>query len=127
MPARVGAGSAGVCNQFLRRVGAQLAADKQRLARVDLDARIVQGLAHAVRQRSEVEAGGHACAILARADQPAIGTIAQDQAQRIEQDGLAGTGLAGKHAEAACEIQVKRLDQNDVTDGKPGEHVRFAF
>ena len=50
----------------------------------------------------------------------AVGPVAQHQPQRIEQDRLARPGLAGQHAEPAAEIEVERLDQHDVADGKRG-------
>jgi hypothetical protein len=44
----------------------------------------------------------------AAAHRSGIGAFAQRQGQRIDQDGLAGTGLAGQRAEAGGELQFQR-------------------
>ena len=53
---------------------------------------------------------------LAGAHQAAVGARAEREAERVEQDRLAGAGLAGQHAEARPEFEVERLDQDDVAD-----------
>src|SRR5665254_6355 len=47
-----------------------------------------------------------------------------DQSQRegIEQDRLAGAGLAGEHGKPRGKIDVEPVDQNDVADRESGEH-----
>jgi hypothetical protein len=36
-----------------------------------------------------------------------IGARAQHQLQRVDQDGLAGAGLAGQHGEAGMQVQLQ--------------------
>src|SRR5688572_33068466 len=75
-------------------VGFQRAAQDQRLARLMLDPLLGQ-----YRQRrmagGQFDLGADARRRLAAADQPGVGAITQRQAERIEEDGLAGAGLAG--------------------------------
>src|SRR3546814_12088509 len=40
----------------------------------------------------------------------------------LEEDGFAGPCLAGEDAEAGPELQVERVDEDDVADGKAGQH-----
>ena len=105
----------------------QLTLEDQRLARLDRDVGVVEQRGDAGRQRGELEARHHARPVLAGAHQPAVGPRAEHQAQRVEQDRLARAGLAGQHAQPAGEVEVQRLDQDDVADGEPGQHVRRAF
>ena len=56
------------------------------------------------------------------ADQRPIGPATQREAEGVEQDRLAGAGLAGQHAEPAGELEVEPLDQDDVADRKAGQH-----
>ena len=58
----------------------------------------------------------------ARPDQRPIGAGAERQAEGVEQDRLAGAGLAGQHAKAARELQVEPLDQDDVADREADQH-----
>ena len=51
-----------------------------------------------------------------------VAARAERQREGIEQDRLAGAGLAGEHGEPAGEIDVEPVDQDDVADGKSGEH-----
>src|SRR5690606_25480558 len=50
---------------------------------------------------------------------------AQSQGQRIEQDGLAGAGLAGQHGHAAVERQVELVDEDDIANRKRVQHARI--
>jgi hypothetical protein len=59
---------------------------------------------------------------LAMAHQAAVTACAQRQREAVEQDRLAGTGLAGQHAEPVLEAQVEPVDQNDVADRELSEH-----
>ena len=59
---------------------------------------------------------------LAGADQPAVGPHAEREAERVEQDRFARPGLAGQHAEARPELEVERVDQDDVADREAGQH-----
>jgi hypothetical protein len=47
---------------------------------------------------------------------------AQRQRQRVEQDGLAGAGLAGERGQAAIERDVELVDQHDIADGERAKH-----
>ena len=51
-----------------------------------------------------------------RAHQARIGPLAERQPERIEQDRLAGAGLAGQHAQPGTERQGQAVDQDDVAD-----------
>ena len=55
--------------------------------------------------------------INAPAQQAAVTPAAENQPQGIEQNGLAGAGLAGQGAQAGAERQVEPIDQYDVADG----------
>ena len=97
----------------------ELPSHDQRLARFDLDPCLAQ---QGGRSANQIEHRSHRGAVLPRAHQPTVGPVAQHQPQRIEQDRLARPGLAGEHAEATGEIQIKRRDQHHIAYGKPGEH-----
>ena len=71
----------------------------------------------------QVDLGRDRGRVLARADQPAVGARAQRQAERVEQDRLAGAGLAGQHAKARLELELEPLDQHDVADGELPQHA----
>ena len=68
--------------------------------------------------------GHHLPALLAAAHQRGIAAPAQRQGQCIEQNGLAGAGLAGQHGHAAVKRQVKLVDQDDVANRERVEHAR---
>ena len=70
----------------------------------------------------DVEDGRHLPLRRAVPNQRGIAARAQRQRERIEQDGLAGTGLAGQHGEAGREVDIQLLDQDDIADRQPGEH-----
>ena len=105
----------------------ELALEDQRFAGLDLQFGILDDAAHRLWKRSEFEAGRHACPAFAGAHESAVGPIAEHQPERVEQDRFTRTGLAGEDAEAPGKLQVERLDQDDVSDGKSGQHVREAF
>ena len=65
--------------------------------------------------------------IFAAADQPAFGSCAQRQPQRIEQDRFARARLTRQHTEPARKIEIERFDQHHVADGEAGQHVRRLF
>jgi len=108
-------------------IRAELTAQQQGLAGFVGDAGLFQLAGDGSGKPGEFEAGVDAGLFLAGADQAGVRPHAEDEAQRIEQDRLAGAGLAGEHAEAGGERQVERLDQDDVADGEPGQHVRATF
>ena len=49
---------------------------------------------------------------------PGVAALAQSQRQRIDQDRLAGAGFAGQHGEAGAELELERVDDDEVTNGK---------
>ena len=102
--------------------GIDLAADDQRFARFDLDPGIVEGAARGMVGGERGKGRGHAGAVAALADQPAIGACAEREAERVEQDRLARAGFAGQHAQPARKLEVERLDKHNVANGKRGQH-----
>ena len=104
-----------------------LALEDQRLARFDNQFGGIESGANSTGKLRELEHRRNARRLLPRAHQPAIRPVAQHQPQRIEQDRLARPGLAGEHTEAAGKFQLQRLDQDNIADGKPGEHLRRTF
>src|SRR5262249_16174449 len=56
------------------------------------------------------------------AHQGDIAARAERKRKSIKQYRLAGAGFAGQHRETGTEIDVQPVDQDDVADGKPGEH-----
>src|SRR4051812_28632044 len=59
-----------------------------------------------------------------RAHQPALRPLAERQAERIEQDRFAGAGLAGQHAEAGTQREVKAIDQYNVANIEAEQHCK---
>ena len=70
----------------------------------------------------DVEGRDHLPLLGALAHQPRVAAPAQRQREGIEQDRLAGAGLAGQHRQAGGKIDVQPVDQDDVADRKPCEH-----
>ena len=56
------------------------------------------------------------------ADQGAVAAAAEGERKRIEQDRLAGAGLAGEHRQAVLKIDVEAVDEDDVTDREGDKH-----
>ena len=56
------------------------------------------------------------------AHQRGITAPAQYQAHRIQQDGLAGPGLAGQHREARPEFDLGRFDDHEIPESQPLQH-----
>ena len=61
----------------------------------------------------------------AAAHHAALGAVAQRQRQRVDQDRLARTGLAGEHGEPRREIEFDRFDQQVIADGQMRQHKRL--
>ena len=74
----------------------------------------------------DVEDGGHLPLLGALAHQRRIAARAERKREGIEQDRFAGAGLAGQHGKAGAEIDVQPIDQDDVADGKAGQHDQQA-
>ena len=70
------------------------------------------------------ELGGDHRLLGARPHQPALGAPAERQPERIEQDRLAGAGLAGQHAQPRTKGEVEPVDQHDVANGEAEQHCR---
>ena len=71
---------------------------------------------------AEVEDGGDVALLGAVADERAVAAATKGEGKRIEEDRLAGAGLAGEHGQAAGEIDVEAIDEDDVTDREGDEH-----
>ena len=54
--------------------------------------------------------------------QAGVAARAERQREGVEQNRLAGPGLAGEHRKPAGELDVEALDQNDVADRESDEH-----
>ncbi len=60
--------------------------------------------------------------LLARADEVGRGAVAEHQAERVDQDRLAGAGFAREQGEAGAELQLQRGDERDVVDSQQFKH-----
>lgn len=103
-------------------IGLHAATDQQRLTR--FQANLVFR-----KQRSKRRTGcgrretcRHLRLVGALPDQPAVGTHAQREPQRVEQDRLAGARLTRQHTKPRVEIEVEPFDQNDIGNGQGGQH-----
>ena len=63
----------------------------------------------------------------ARTDLTRLEAIAKQQRQRIEQDGLAGSGLAGEHREAGVAFDAEVLDDGEIADGQQAQHAETRW
>ena len=68
------------------------------------------------------EFGRELRALGAGSELPHFETIAEQQAQRVEQDRLARSGFAGEHREAIAEFDIERGDDDKVANRKRAEH-----
>ena len=71
---------------------------------------------------ADVEGGGHLALLGAFAHQSRVAARAERQRKRVEQNRLAGAGLAGQRGKAGAEVDIQAIDQNDIANGKAGEH-----
>ena len=94
-------------------IGFQLAAQNQRLARLDLNPGIVQYRSDRLRQIGKFKDRRNAGLVLARPHKPTVGAVPQYEAH----DGLARASFTRQHAETAFKGKVERLDQDDIADG----------
>ena len=96
-------------------VGAQYPSQDQILARLNLKAAISdQG--QQIRIVGCGEDGGGDRLFRAMPDQAGIAPPAQRQAQRVQNDRLAGPGLAGQHGQAALDVEIERIHQDDIAN-----------
>jgi hypothetical protein len=56
------------------------------------------------------------------ADDAAVGAQAREQSKGIDQQRLAGAGLARNDGESAGEIQFRATDDGEILDGEVYEH-----
>ena len=102
-------------------VGRHQPAQHDRAGEVGRDA----GLAQNRRGRMVVrdgELGGDRGLLGAGAHQAGIGAPPERQPERIEQDRLAGAGLAGQDAQPRPEGERQPVDQNDIADRDSEQH-----
>ena len=70
------------------------------------------------RLRQAVEQRLHAGRLRAVADEPDVRARAADEPERVDEQALAGSGLAGDDVEARREGQAQAIDQREVADGQ---------
>ena len=71
---------------------------------------------------ARLERRAHLAVRLSRAHQRGVAAPAQRQHESVEQDRLSSAGLAGERRQPARKIEIERVDQHDVADGKADEH-----
>ena len=104
-------------------VAADEATDRQLVGRVD---RLLAQQPHQRTTRiAEVETAAHLGALGAVAHDFAAGATAGEQLQRIDDDRLAGAGLAGEHGQAGPELDLGGIDDRQIADLQVGQH-RFT-
>src|SRR6202022_3269142 len=54
--------------------------------------------------------------------QPGLRPPAERQAERVQEDRLAGPGLPGQHAQARAKRERESVDQHDIADGQAEQH-----
>ena len=72
----------------------------------------------------EIERRRDLALLLAVAHDRTVAPAAERKRERVEQDRLAGAGLAGQHGQSGAELEVQPVDQDDVAYIKLGEHGR---
>ena len=72
----------------------------------------------------QLERRRHLTLLRALAHQARIAARAEREREGIEQDRLAGAGLAGQHREPGVEVDIEPIDQHDVADREAGQHGR---
>jgi hypothetical protein len=73
--------------------------------------------------RAEFEFGVQFGAFGAVADHAAVGPLARQEAERIDQQRFAGTGFAGNDGQARAEFEFGRRDDGEIPDGEVGQHA----
>ena len=71
----------------------------------------------------DVEDGLDEGLALARPDEVGGTLVAQDEADGVDDDGLAGAGLAGQDGEAGVEMDLEVLDRRQIPDAQELDHV----
>ena len=73
-------------------------------------------------RRDEVEDGDDLGPLRALAHHARIGTLAEGERERIDQDRFAGARLAGEGGKSGGKLKVERVDDGEVADGEVQEH-----
>ena len=76
------------------------------------------------KRRGERELGDDVGAGRALTHHAGIAAAAQRELQRVDEDGLAGAGLAGEHGEARPELEFERVDDDEVPQAQGKQHGR---
>ena len=71
----------------------------------------------------DIEGGGDAGALAAARHDAGRGAVAERQAERIQQDGLAGAGLPGEDRHSLAEVDVQAAYQDVVADREASKHL----
>ena len=66
--------------------------------------------------RLQLEGCGHLSLLRALPHQSDVAAGAEREGKGIEQDGLAGAGLARKHGQAGRKVDVEPVDQDDIAN-----------
>ena len=77
-------------------------------------------------QAREIERGFDRAAVAAIADERAIGPLAQDEAERADEDRFAGAGLARDGVVAGLQLEGQIGDQGEVFDAQRRQHAKFG-
>jgi hypothetical protein len=72
--------------------------------------------------RGHVERSRDLALLRPLADEAGIAAPAERERKGIEQDRFTGAGFPGEHREARRKVDVEAVDQDDVSDRKPGQH-----
>ena len=75
----------------------------------------------------DVEFGGELGALGAGSQLPQLEAVAEQQAERVEQDRLARAGFAGQHREAGVELEVERFDDDEIADRQQPQHADVRY
>jgi hypothetical protein len=100
-------------------VGADAAAQHQRV--VDRQLLPGQEILHRM-SVGQQELGADGRGVRPVPHQPGFAAAAEGEAERVEQDRLAGPGLAGQRRQAFGKAKRKLFDQNHIPDRKSGQH-----
>ena len=96
-------------------------APQQQLVAVAAELVLGEPRAHG-RRVGDVELRRELRAVAARAQLAQFEAVAQQQAERVEQDRLAGARLAGQHGEPAGELDVESRDDDEIADRERTQH-----
>jgi hypothetical protein len=78
-------------------------------------------------RRRRVEFGADLGPRRAFAHHAGVAAAAQRELQRIDQDGLAGTGLTREHRETGVELDLQRRDDDEVAQGQTAQHAALGL